>query len=274
MWWIAAVVGCGGPPDEAADDGACDAAGDERLYVVQSLVFVRQEAGVSDGFDLDGAVGGPDGCGIADFTAPDGATGVDNAFAYVVPALELTEAAAVESLIQAAIESGELLIALDLTELDGETDDACVDLSIGRASGDVLIGGDGRLLGGQTFAPDADAPGFDAPDVALVDGVLESPLELVLPLQIFDVALEFALRDGRLRLALQPDGTATGLFAGGVDIAYLLQIAAEENVDAGLHDVMEALLDSWADLAPDETGACSRISITFSFVAVPAFWYD
>lgn len=267
---------CAGP-EAALIDPACDGLGDRPMYVVRSLMFARQTDGVSEGFDLDGVtteLEGEGGCGIADLVDPSGAVGIDNAFAYLLPALELTEAAAVESLIQAAIESGALLIAIELGDVDDPVDDACVEMSVGRAEGAPLIGTDGRLLSGQTFDRDPDVAPYVA-DGAIVDGVIESPIELSLPVTIFDVDLAFDLREGRSRAALpsEPGGALVGTLAGGIDVAYLLQVAQEENVDSGLHDILEALLDAWADLAPDETGACTRISITLDFEAVPAFWY-
>jgi hypothetical protein len=276
-WSLVLLWACSGPEETGPVVDQCDDVGEERLLVIQRLTFVRQEAGISDGFDLDGVtspLGGPTGCGIADLSAPDGAVGVDNAFSYLLPALELTEAAAVEGLIQSTIDSGELLIALELSELDDPQQDECVDMWVGRAAGVPLRGTDGRLLSGQTFDPDADAPSIELPDVILQDGTFEMPVEMLIPVTIFDVSLDFALRDGRLRGQLLPDGTVVGLFAGGVEVGYLLQIALEENVDAGLHDVLSALLGTWSDLAPGEDGQCTQISMTFAFEAVPAFWFD
>jgi hypothetical protein len=266
--------GCGEPP-VAPETAECDGDGDDRLVVVQRLLFVREIDGVSDGFDLDGedtADGAADGCGIPDLAGPDGQDGVDNAFAYLLPALELTEAAAVEGLIQSTIDSGELLLSIELGEVDDPREDACVDLAVGRAVGVPMIGTDGRLLSGQTFDP-ADLPSFEVPEVALAGGVFEAPIEMALPISIFGIDLVFAMKDGRIRGELHEDGTMTGVFAGGVEIAYLLQIAAEENVDPGLHDIMAGLLGAWADLAPADDGECTQVSITFAFEAVPAFWY-
>ena len=88
--------------------------GDTQTGVVSELVFARvDDAGVSKGFDLDEATsdeGGLSGCGIGDYTDPDGSNGVDNAMARLLPALDLTEAVAMEDLILQMINSGELLL--------------------------------------------------------------------------------------------------------------------------------------------------------------------
>lgn len=243
---------------------------------MQRLTFVRQEEGLSEGFDLDGetsALGGASGCGIADLSTAAGESGIDNAFSYLLPALELTEAAAVEGLIQATIDSGDLLIALELSELDDPVDDACIDVWVGRAAGVPLRGTDGRLLSGQTFDRDTVAPSVLIEQTDLVESVFEASVEMRIPVSIFGVSLDFTLRNGRLRGQVQPDGTITGLFAGGVEVDYLLQIALEENVDPALHDTLAALLGLWSDLAPGDDGQCTQVSITFAYEAVPAFWY-
>jgi hypothetical protein len=268
-----ALLGCGGPEAEEDRVDPCDDRGDEQLYVIQSMWFLRGDAGVSDGFDLDGADGDAIGCYVPDFTSPDGARGIDNAFAYVLPLLELTEAAAVEGLVQTAIASGELLITLDLSELDDDSDDACVDLAIGRALGPPLLGTDGLVLSGQTFDPNPDVTPVALPDVAMDGGVLRAPVSLSVPLQIFNVSLDFQLLDGMIELDRQPDGSVTGKFAGGVEIQSIIDVAGAENVDSQLQGIVEGLMDTYGDLKPDETGQCTRISMGFSFTAVPAFWF-
>lgn len=267
---------CEGDEAPAPSVDLCDDKGDSKLVVIQKLTFVRQEAGLSEGFDLDGdvsAMGGATGCGVADLSSPGGETGIDNAFSFLLPALELTEAAAVEGLIQATIDSGDLLIAAELGELDDPVDDDCVDLWVGRASGVPLRGTDGRILSGQTFDVDTTSPSVSVEQVPLAGGILEAPVEMRIPVTIFDVSLDFTLENGRIRSEILPDGRIVGMFGGGVDIASLLQIALEENVDSGLYGVLEPLLTSWSDLAPDESGQCQQLSITFAFEAVPAFWY-
>src|SRR5687768_14774767 len=126
-----------------------------QTWVMREIRFVRQVDGVSDGFDLDGVDGGLEGCGIADFTSPDGVPGVDNAFARMIPALELTEAAAVEPLIQDAINSGQLLLLVELAGVDDTAEDECVDVGLMRGAGEALVGGDVLLVSGQTLEVDA-----------------------------------------------------------------------------------------------------------------------
>jgi hypothetical protein len=272
LGWLACGGGDGpGPGDR--DVKTCEAGGAfDHGLVIQTLRFQRAEDGVSDGFDLDGTTEAV--CGITDYTDPEGASGIDNAFAYLLPALELTEAAAVESLVQFAIDSGELMITLELEGLDDPVDDDCVDLVLGRAAGAPMVGTDGRLLPGQTLDRDPAIEVLRIEDVAVVDGTFEAPFTITLPVTIFDVDLEFTLLDGRIRGTVAPDGTVTGVFGGGVDVDYLLSIALEENVDPGLHDILAALLGAWSDLAPDATGQCTQVSIHFVYTTTDVFFFD
>lgn len=262
----------GGHRPEAPPPPTCEAGGPlDHAVVVRTLTFGRAEAGVSDGFDLDGSAAAE--CGIPDFVGPGGEAGIDNSFANLLPALELTEAAAVESLVQAAIDSGELMITLEILGLDDLQNDDCIELVLGRAGGVPMVGTDGRLLPGQTLER-TDVPPVHIPGVALVDGTFEAPFEIVLPVTIFEVDLEFELVDGRIRGVVDPDGTVHGVFAGGVDIEYLLQIALEENVDSQLHGILSALLYTWADLAPGPTATCEQVSITFDYTSSEMFFFD
>jgi hypothetical protein len=280
-----ALAGCGASA-EGAKDGAgpadgpvpaeCDAEGGQRVGLVTSLRFARADAGQSEGFDLDGLQtldGASDaGCGIADYTDAAGNPGVDNAFARLIPALELTEAAAVEGLIAAAISSGELLILIEMDELDSLTDDTCVDFAVSRALGAPDLGPDNLPVSGQTFDRDPAVAPVRVADAALVGGTIEArPLTITLPVDILNASLEFVAEDGAFRAIWAEDGSFTGHMAGAIDIAALIEVALIENVDPALAGVLETLLYGAADLAPGADGRCTKISITFEVQGVSAF---
>jgi hypothetical protein len=251
-----------------SDGPSCDEpSGPGSVVAIRTLLFTRQVDGVTEGFDLDA---GDDVCGVPDLVDAEGNPSVDNAFSYLLPSLELTEAAAVEGLVQQTISGGELVITL---ELRGPRD-TCTDLVVGRAAGVPMLGTDGLILDGQTLDADPDTVPNVITGVTIADGHFEAPFEVVLPMQIFDVSLEFVIEDGRISGDIAPDGTVTGHFAGGVDVAALLEVAQSGNIDAGLHDILESLLDTWADLAPDDLGVCRQISLGFDFEAVPIFLYE
>jgi hypothetical protein len=275
-----------GPPksdDSAAGDSAepetCDDLSDTEVVVISSLLFSRaDEAGVCAGFDLDGlttAAGDEPGCRIPDYTSPEGLPGVDNAFARLIPALELTEARAVEGLIAAAIESGELLLAIELEDVDSPTDDGCVNLNVLRATGEPMIGTDDTMLPGQTFDRDASLPGSRVEGLRIEGGSFEAgPLDLTLPIQVLDASLEFHMTQGRVHGTIDPEtGAMTGYFGGSVDWAYLADVAASQGVDPTVAALLENLLSANADMDLDGDGACGEISVTFVFEAVPAYFF-
>lgn len=270
LWWLACAA-----PDDTGD--TCDpAAPVDALFVVRALTFARPAGGVSHGFDLDGvttAAGDPTGCGVPDDIGADGRSGVDNAFARLLPALALTEAQAVEEIIATTITSGELLLTVALSDVDGR-DDRCVGVEVGRARGVPMLGTDGLLLPGQTFDPDPDVPTVRVDGAALRDGSLEvGGLDLQLPLTVFGVNLLVALPGAALRIDLAEDGDSSGYFAGPADTAYLASVARGDNVDPAVAGLLETLLAKNADLTPNELGVCADISVTFDFVAVSAFWF-
>lgn len=254
------------------------------VFVISQLAFSRElEEGVSAGFDLDSAVspaGGSSGCGLADFTDPDGTPGVDNQFAKVLPVLETTEAQALEPLIQAAVEDGSLLITLELGNVDAGittpgSSDSCVDFALGRATGTPSMGTDGTMEWNQTLARDTLSPRSEAGEVAVEDGHLEADgLELTLPVTILGHELLVTVLGGSLRFDVQEDGSVAGYLAGGLDQAQLLSIAETDNIDPEVSEMVASLLDYNVDLAPNEAGTCQQLSITLQFVAVPVFLYE
>lgn len=273
------AMGCAGDEGPTTPDlSVCDQEGDlDHTVVIDTLLFGRLAEGVSPGFDLDGVTSitnGPDGCGVADLNDPDGAGGIDNGFGYLLPALELTEAAATEDLIQQTIDDGELLITFDLADLDDETRDGCIDVTVGRASGAPMLGTDGRLLSGQTLDRDTAFEPLVLEDIEVVDGVFEAPFEIEIPITIFDADIDFVLQDGRIRGRIADDGTVTGIFSGGVDTQDMLAVTEENNVDPALHDVLASLLDLWADLAPDGLGGCEQVSIVFEYTTARMFYFE
>ena len=283
--WVGALVwtGCtAGPKAETGAAARMDTCGgpDARQlhWVIDSLYFARVTDGVSDGFDLDGVdstMGGADGCGRADFEGPAGQTGIDNAFGEVIPALENTEFVAAEALINDTIRTGELMLLVSMAEVDDTTDDPCVDLSLGRAAGEPMLGTDGSFLPGQTLMVDAAFQGTSLSDQSLAAGSVEGrPVSATIPVQVLDAALEFEVLDGALRLDQHEDGSASGVFGGGVDIATILNVATEEGIAQEVGDILSTVLYLVADLAPNAEGSCEQLSVTFEYTGTPVYLFD
>ena len=145
----------------------------EHVAVVVSMDFARRDDnGKANGFDLDNhetELGDSDGCGIGDISAPDGRTGIDNAFSGLLPALEATQAVAINGLIEDSLRNGELIIMLELSYIDDLENDMCVDFGLWRGEGIPMIGTDGSVLDGQSFARSDLQPGI-VPSISIAEG--------------------------------------------------------------------------------------------------------
>ncbi|MCB9554232.1 MAG: hypothetical protein H6705_20575 [Myxococcales bacterium] len=299
-WRVLALVmvvaagawGCGGEAEETADAGAADAAvdaaavalgpcgqmGEPTVVLLRSLEFLRVEDGVAEGLDLDGVATAPGdgtGCGKADFTAPDGTPGVDNQFARLLPAIEAVGGAdGFQSAIARAINSGGVLVTMELSHLDDAVDDTCVDVTLGRAAGRPALGNDGLIEAGQTFERDTEAPSSAVEGASVAGGVLRAgPFTMALPMVVDDIELRVTIHDMQVRATLHEDGHVTGLLAGAIVLdelnAFLDDIAENTALFAAIRNVLVAN----ADLDPGEDGRCRRISIAVGFEGAPAFFF-
>jgi len=275
----ALLIGCADP---AADTAApaedfCDGGGTVEVALMTSMLFARRsDDGVSVGFDLDDHVsdaGDGEGCGHADLVSPDGAEGIDNGFSAIIPALEATEAQAVEGLVQDAIHNGELLLMVQIEGVHDLENDPCVDVEVARGYGEPLIGTDGALLPGQTLDRHPDVPVSRVEGASIVDGALEvRGLDLSMEIQVLNALIGLDLYDVGVHLELGEDDVGWGYFGGGLlvqDVAD--QLLAIENIEVG--DLAAQLFELSADLHPDEGGACTQLSMVVEFTTTTAFFY-
>ncbi|MFM2163071.1 MAG: hypothetical protein RLZZ383_2583 [Pseudomonadota bacterium] len=274
-WLFLALWGC--DPAHHADAPRCDG-GESQAALVRELTFLRATDGVSEGFDLDGAItdaGDTTGCGIPDATSPSGVGGIDNALASLLPFLEATEAAALEPLIAAAIREGGLMMVLRWAGIDDPDFDTCVTVDAMSGLPPVLVGANGVLLPSQTIDIDGTAPTSSVVGGTIEDGVLSAgPFALTIPFRVLDADIDLVLRD--VRIELTPDGEDQwrGIVGGGVDVADILTSLEPLAIDGTLKAALGGLLGNAADLAPDASGACTRLSAQIAIEAVPVFLYE
>lgn len=278
-WLPILLLACAPDPigPEAADPGECSA-GVTETWVLTQVTFPRAEDGVTSGFDLDEHVteiGDREGCGVGDYVASDGTEGIDNAFALLRPALDATEASAMEEIVQEAINGGGLLAIIEVMGIDDWSNDTCVDLSVTSGLGVPLIGTDGFIVPSQTFDQDPDASISTVTRAQISNGiVVDGPIDLALPFTFLDADVVFHLMDGMLSLELHEDGTASGLIGGGVDINEISDLAHNTGIGVEVEALLDAVLQLNADLAPDENGDCTQLSFSLEFEAAPAFLYQ
>jgi len=251
-----------------------------QVAIVSQLGFGREEPeGHSVGFDLDGRISDEDdvdGCGVVDLThAQTGEEGIDNAFAGLLPALELAGAGPLEDLIQASVTNSELLLLLEMDGLEAEPGE-CVSLTLSRAIGPARVGGDGMLLPGQTFDVNPEAP-IGTIECATFDGsrLVGSGLEYRLPLNVFDEYIDLTLLDGSVEVVMHDDGTMSGVIGGGLSIAEVAEtVASLDGIGDQIPQLIGPLLDANADLNPTGFGSCQELSVVLTFGAISAFTFE
>lgn len=269
----ALCIACATPaPEPEAEPGL------PQTLLLRRISFVEVQDGVSFGFDLDDhatALGDDVGCGRADATSPAGEPGVDNAFGPLVSLIANLGGEALQSLLQGAVTSGELLIALRVAPEPGPT--GCHPGEVIRAEGAPMLGTDGAILAWQSFGPSTEIPATPL-DCAVTgtDGALDvDGITLRLPLAVFDETIDLTLEGGRARLVPQEDGRWTGYLAGGISVAALRDnVLGFDAIPEALEQGTVAAIELAADLAPDDDGECTQISVTLAVEAVPMFLYE
>ena len=249
-----------------------------RHLVVRTLGIGRVAEGISAGFDLDASVtapGGPTGCGVGDHVDPDGTTGIDNAFAGLMPFLDSTEAAALEPLLQQKINEGELTLLIEIAGLDDTEQDDCVAVRMLRGSGLPQLGTDGLILEDQTFELDETVQVLPSVEGAVTDGVLEvRGISFDLPVVVFDFDMVLELTDAALRLDLADNGTAAGVLGSGFRWQPLLEELLTTPIDITLQKALPVLIAQLADLRPDEEGVCQELSAVLEISTAGAFVFE
>jgi hypothetical protein len=243
--------------------------------LLTSLVFSREiSPGVTDGFDLDNEVSQGDedaSCRHKDFVDSAGRTGIDNQLSTLIPVIESAVGNAVDGLLQGSINDGQLLLMLEMEHAESMVDDGCVDLGVQIARGKPSLGTDGVVEAYQTFELNPDAP--RGVGRARIDGgvLTAGPMEIAIPLKIFDVSFTLHVHGARFRYTIDEEGQIDGIFGGGIDteelIAGVSQGAGVERILGGIR----LALNASADLAPDADGKCHQLSSTIHFTATPAF---
>lgn len=275
-----------GEGTEAAPEVTPDAAAPEppgppppretQLAVARSLKFARHEGGVSLGFDLDGRISDRsdrESCGQADFVTPDGEAGVDNAFANVLPLIERVGGTALEGLVQAAINEGDLLVMLEVDGIDALDRDDAVTVTLMRGLGHPYIGTDDRIEPWQTYDADALSP-WSTAEARIVGGVLEAgPLEFELPIYVFDFEFLVTVTEARLRVVFGEGGPEWAVLGGTILMQNLLDIA--NNIEGGqnIPGTLDTIGRTFADMVKQEDGSCAGMSVTLDIDLAGAFFY-
>jgi hypothetical protein len=263
--------------EQGVEDPPCGGSGESYTIFLNTLKFTRRtDDGVANGFNLDGYISTASdsvGCYKPDLVSPTGVPGVDSGLSALVPALEATEAAAVEPLIQDSINFGEILIGIELMDVDDLQNDSCVSMRVTRALGPPSLATNGFIEPGQTYERDPDSVAVESTGLAIVDGGVEAgPFEWALPLQVLDTSFELVFHNAKLYTTLGEGGTGEGYFAGGIVVEDIMTFLGGINSDVG--DLIGNLFPATADLEADESGTCTQLSAGMDFTTTSGYFFE
>lgn len=275
---LAASLGLLGVLFGACSDNPCDKRYCEtKTTVAYAIDFALEDSeGVTRGFDLDDRVSerrDSKTCGHGDAVDPEGNPGIDNNAAVLFDSINAATEASVEELIRGSINDGRLLLTFQLFGLDDAVNDDCVDVEIFQSTGSPLVGTDGYIVSGQTFDVDFERPRTSIKCARVKDGLLTAgPFDGNLFINIINVNVNLGLKNAKLSATINKDGVRDVVLGAGIETSELHSILDQTN-DGTLLSFGHFLIDSLADMAPDERGQCKQLSTTVVMDARSAYLF-
>jgi hypothetical protein len=234
---------------------------------------------VADGMDLSGGAGGS--CSHERFSSVDGKTQVDNQLWRAMGCIRgWRRGADIEKYAHDNIRAGEFTILLELTGMTDPRNDAHVQVGFYSSTDQAQVDAAGNVLPDASLQIHDDARYRAVANGRVVDGVVTTdPVDIRLKYRSAGyVDTDFYIKGARLRLELQPDGTAKGMVGGYYDVETLYDgfIRQPQVVTSVLLSyscpAVYAALNQFADGYPDpKTGKCTAVSTAFRLEAIPAF---
>lgn len=293
MCSILAVAGCGGgggsdgggtdnPSQPPPSGGGSCSGGDTLLYVVSSLgAGVPTGDGRVPGFDVDqrvSAASDTQTCNQPDFVSPppESRAGVDNQLGPLVASFNFQDE--VETLFDAAIEDGSLLLLVEVSHVQSVGDDDCVTVSFLNGFfppgiGDPIIGADGQLAPGQlidideSFLDASGTPLYRVTNARITAGVLDTGHTSITP--TYTVGGTAApITFNQLAVRLDGDHARDGVIGGSFEVETVAAIIGPEL--GSLEPFVLQALRSKGDLERDAGGTCHSLSAGLMFSAVSA----
>jgi len=248
------------------------------------------------GIDLAGG-GRPAGsCGQKDFLGTDGKPGIDNQFYRVVGCMAGFQSNGAANGFQTEMLTGSWGILIALGKVDSLTNDPDVEVTISANADPIQLSADRKPLAFATYAVDRDPRYRAVTRGRIAGGVLTiDPADVRLHNVVNGAYTDRVLRDARLRLVVNPDGSLEGYLAGytPLDAMYDVQFGARSaktakgelaperarmNTSMGragalgytCHGAYYAMKQA-ADGHPDAQGHCTSISTQYRIKLLPAF---
>jgi hypothetical protein len=246
---------------------------------------VTPKGKVSFGMNLDGTADGAateSTCAHEKFTGANGEAAVDNQAYRVLGCLSNWrgfpgEEGYVESLRNASFKDGGTTFLIQVMNVEDvrNSDDVTVGLYVGTSP--MMLDANGRMLPYSSLTATSDEKFRATLHGKIVDGVLTTtPAEIALSYDYAGRRAFFHFKSARIRMEINPDGTAKGMLAGYLampDIdrtshtkAFLAEMAAFDC------PTFAQAVKRYADGEKDpKTGQCTALSTAFNFQAIPAF---
>jgi hypothetical protein len=246
------------------------------VFVAREFVFAGETApGQAEGFDLDNSAGGAVGvgCDRDDYVNAAGETGIDNQFAGLLPIIEAAGGAALPTLIQSAINEGDLLITVAFEGVDDWLNDDDLTVFIGRATGEPIVGADSKLQPWQTFTFDTNEPITRIDGASIVDGVLTAgPVDLPLPIFVFNFRFDVILYGALIEGGTTADGPVSIMTGGAVTMENILTIARNPGIQDRIPETLEGLGPLITDLSVN--GPCDAVSTAAILNLLPVYVFN
>ena len=248
---------------------------------------------VAPGLDLDGKPAGASagGCAHDNFVSPAGESGIDNQVYRALGCsrnyrgVDGTAGDAVRG-YNNFLATGEHSMVLLLRGVDSLVNDDHVDIIFATTNDRPVLDSKRNFITGASLTVSDNPRWRNVLHGRIVNGVLTTdPADVRLTRRvghggIRGEKLEWDVRQGRFRLAFQPDGSIKGLFGGYQPVRSVIEMTIVGGIGAatvaGIDCASElSTLKKMADgLRDPKTGQCTGISAALDVSAVPAFVMD
>lgn len=246
------------------------------------------QSGIAYGRDLDGVASVGDdaeSCGTSDFTSPDGVQGVDNELWRIMGCIDSYRrtaefaGGAFEDYHVGAYRDGEVTTVMEITDVDDLQNDDYVEVGVYSSHEPTPYDSEKHGIGYASLTVTSNKLWHNTTTGKIVDGeLITEPFDLRLKFGFTGRAAEYYIKQSRIHLQLNEDGSASGDLAGYYDINHAYWHNFHDK--SGAFQVANGYtcasawraLESHADGIRDpETGKCTGISTAMKIEAVPAF---
>lgn len=290
LFGLGLTFGCGGSDGggEMGDPSSlfetrvprsCEAGGESALFLTSRFKLGAATEGedqnVVPGMNLDGLVSDLDdvaGCKKRDFVSPDAIEGVDNQMGALIGLAGVD----LDGSIGEAIQTGDFLLAIEVSGIDDWASDDCVGLTVYEAG--LPAGVESLVMAGDVIAPNQsvviDEESGNTTTGRIRSGQLQGDLvdfSMTVPVGTLvgdaSTALPLDVKRGIFDFDLNATGLSNGLIGGALRVQDAITSIAAIGIG---EDTVRPLIEGQADLSPNSMGVCQELSVGMVFEAVPA----